>query len=904
MSAKSQKFYRIVAMANLIILILFVITLAFPAHAHAELLYQVLQGTTGPSATIKEVWESIRSMVNYVVIAALIFIAFANILQLNINTYGIKKFLPALVMAVVLANFSYLICRFIVDLSSAAMSMLINSPAGGAGIGNNDYGISGAFLTNFDKSTLVTNGALNWKQIGLFLVLTLVEFAGAIMVLVLAFFFFVRNYVLYFLVALAPLAFMASVLTLSKSVFNQWWQMFWKWTFMPVVSLFWLWVGGRWLAPLTDGDPGLSFLSILFAGVCFYLAITTPQMMGKGVMTAWNNLGKWGWNKTGGRAAKYAGDFAKEKYDNVKTRAQNRMIGYHDKKGDFQLTRLGKMMMNRKAAKQIPQDVRAKYEKEALNQRYFDLMMSGKLPKGAQGRVRAALRADSLDEQKTWQYEEVSKLAGAMEIDPETGEVATPGKNGKLFRDKKMSWAQSREYMAKYKELTRRAGNSSADGHDEALKFFNGESIDAVSKEKGRFRTDESRDPTTGALRKRNRNMDASGFSSPVGEEIEAAAQATTEAASISGASQGIRALAGAQADQVSRAAMHSNENFDQLAQRLGGDVAAMSPGAQQELRKHFEDVRKARDSMVNEEVEAGAQQIEDQIAGLRLIRGQMSGVSPQGLGSKLALISQDAAAGASKLQAGDIEEAAKIASKMGVPKISTSDPAAKQKLASTFQQVQQAAVNARSMAASGQLTSTEGRAWSDSLKQFQTSKQTELRTAAEATASARLSMQSMADQTKQLASQFENISVGDGFAEGSDHIEALTQHVNQVAQATAAARGGAAVSYSPMQASSILGSVAAASGVSGGDSLASTLMSERFQKSLAREIGSATAKASSRVSPARAVDAVRPNPVQNTTVINNNTTVEAPSTPRPETHSTPTPPPTPPAEPPSANPE
>src|SRR3989304_10477514 len=60
---------------------------------------------------IKEAWKNVLALLNAVVVLGLIFIALANMLRINVETYEIRRMLPAIIIGVILANFSYLICR-------------------------------------------------------------------------------------------------------------------------------------------------------------------------------------------------------------------------------------------------------------------------------------------------------------------------------------------------------------------------------------------------------------------------------------------------------------------------------------------------------------------------------------------------------------------------------------------------------------------------------------------------------------------------------------------------------------------------------------------------------------------------------------------------------------------------
>lgn len=287
---KSQHRKIVIATSVSILVAWFFYLLASPESAHALTItpiYRVLE-TADP---IKKVWLNVRNMVNVIIIAALIFIAFANILRINLNNYAIKKFLPALIFGVIAANFSYFVCQFMVDLANVAMSLLMNGAAGSANANVQDIGVAGAF----DFTTISIDPNNLWKTF----IYVLAEFAGAVVIFILAFLFIIRNYIIMFLVALSPLAFMATVLPETKTVFKQWTSWFFKWTFMPIVSLFWLWLGGMWYSsglgvtkPEPGGDFNAYFVALVFAGVCYYLAITTPFKMGGAQMAMWSNMGK------------------------------------------------------------------------------------------------------------------------------------------------------------------------------------------------------------------------------------------------------------------------------------------------------------------------------------------------------------------------------------------------------------------------------------------------------------------------------------------------------------------------------------------------------------------------------------------------------------------------------------
>lgn len=267
-----------------------------------EPLFKVLAtGTVG--VQIKSVWNDVLMFVNSLAAAVLIFIAFANILRININNYGIKKFLPTLILTIIAANFSYLICRLLVDLANVACDLLITGT--GAATATTTPDISASTKAVGGAFDFTTKNVTSFPEYPRIFILAILELVGAVFILILAFLFFIRNYIIYFLVVLAPIAFVSLSLPQTKTVFNQWWSNFWKWAFLPVVSLFWLWIAGRWIGTLFGVAGSSSILAVAFSGVCYYLAITTPFKMGGTIMQQWGNLGKKAWGATGGKIYDY-----------------------------------------------------------------------------------------------------------------------------------------------------------------------------------------------------------------------------------------------------------------------------------------------------------------------------------------------------------------------------------------------------------------------------------------------------------------------------------------------------------------------------------------------------------------------------------------------------------------------
>jgi hypothetical protein len=249
-----------------------------------SVLTQTGAGTVGNE--IKVVWNALLGFTNTIMVIALLAIAFANILHIQLDKYAIKKILPSLIVAIVLANFSYFICRFFIDIANMLLSLVLT-------IGNGSHTeVSSKLLfpdTTIPPPDTGSSGTF-WPLAWTALFQNLGSIVGSVFIAILAYLFFIRNWVIYFLVALSPLAFIGLALPQTQTLFQTWWKQFLQWVFMPVVSGFWLWVGAQFLIALGGGVGGT--MIFVFAMACFYMAFTTPFKMGGAIMKGWGGLGK------------------------------------------------------------------------------------------------------------------------------------------------------------------------------------------------------------------------------------------------------------------------------------------------------------------------------------------------------------------------------------------------------------------------------------------------------------------------------------------------------------------------------------------------------------------------------------------------------------------------------------
>jgi len=259
---------------------------------------------------VKSVWRGILGFINYFLIFILILIGFANILRIQIDTYAIKKILPTLIIAIILANFSFLICQILLELCKAIFSE-INIIAGG---GPNTNIVKQIWEAIFPYMKLIstTQKAGNWfldhglvwvmlgpigftALTGLFIG-AILAFIVIVVFAILYFLLLIRKFVLIVLVVLSPLAFFALALPMTSNYFKMWWSQFMKWALMPIASYLVIALAIR-ISPAFGAAKSATgatatFFSYAFLLGSLVLAVIIPFKLGGFVMAGWGALGR------------------------------------------------------------------------------------------------------------------------------------------------------------------------------------------------------------------------------------------------------------------------------------------------------------------------------------------------------------------------------------------------------------------------------------------------------------------------------------------------------------------------------------------------------------------------------------------------------------------------------------
>lgn len=195
--------------------------------------------------------NAIRSMItlaNSFYILIFLFIIFANFVAIpGLDNYTIKKTLPKLIAAIILTQFSLLICQVVLDLGNI-LAVTLPSQLLSA------FGISGTPGQAFADVVVPSAEGNFFQNLGQFIIMILVLLVGLIVGLI-AFFYLIARYLFIILLVLTlPLAFAAWVLPNTEQYFKKWWELFIRLSLMfLLISL--LFAGGAIFSNLlTSGD--------------------------------------------------------------------------------------------------------------------------------------------------------------------------------------------------------------------------------------------------------------------------------------------------------------------------------------------------------------------------------------------------------------------------------------------------------------------------------------------------------------------------------------------------------------------------------------------------------------------------------------------------------------------------
>ncbi len=180
----------------------------------------------GEEQGIYGAWSIMRNIANIAFVIAFLIIIFSQLTSVGVSNYGIKKLLPRLVVAAILANISYWICAVAVDLSNIAgssMKSLFDSLQANLGIkvGESPFD-SGTGWLGFVGGILAAGGVAATLMY-LHMSLLIPSLISAVVAIVTVFVVLtLRQALIILLIVIAPLAFVAYLLPNTEELFNKW----------------------------------------------------------------------------------------------------------------------------------------------------------------------------------------------------------------------------------------------------------------------------------------------------------------------------------------------------------------------------------------------------------------------------------------------------------------------------------------------------------------------------------------------------------------------------------------------------------------------------------------------------------------------------------------------------------
>lgn len=235
----------------------------------------------GDPEWVLETWKVVLGISNVFVVVILIFLAVANITRIQYDTYAIKKSLPTLIIGILLANFSVLITKMLVDATNVITATFTNGDPG-----TFIREIITAVVPNEQTGQL---GFMTTTSLGGLLLAIFFAFFAIIALLILGFLFYIRYIVILVLTMVAPFAFIAMAFPPTQGLFKQWWGWYAKFIFMKPISIFLIWIGAR----VIDISDGNSLTAWAIAVFLTYAAIIVPFKLGGAIMSGWAAAGKW-----------------------------------------------------------------------------------------------------------------------------------------------------------------------------------------------------------------------------------------------------------------------------------------------------------------------------------------------------------------------------------------------------------------------------------------------------------------------------------------------------------------------------------------------------------------------------------------------------------------------------------
>lgn len=179
-------------------------------------------------SNLKAVWGSFRNLVNICFVITFLIIIVSQLTNLGLSSYGVKKILPKLLVAIILVNVSFYLTQFVIDLSNIVGRSLydllvLKTPSSNLGFAQQYevYKASAGKLSNIiDILLLIFTSILVWLS-------------NIVNIIILN----IRDAVAIIAVVTSPIGLIANMLPNSKRLYDLWWKiLFNATTAFPVIG--------------------------------------------------------------------------------------------------------------------------------------------------------------------------------------------------------------------------------------------------------------------------------------------------------------------------------------------------------------------------------------------------------------------------------------------------------------------------------------------------------------------------------------------------------------------------------------------------------------------------------------------------------------------------------------------
>ncbi len=186
-------------------------------------------------------WKILRDLSNMFFIVVLLLMSFATILKMQ--TYGYKELLKNLIIMAILINFSKTIAGLIIDIGQVVMLTFVSAIKDVAA-GNLTAAFGTDELMKLDtESSGFGDGAGDVASIVLaYFLAGIMILLASVIVMVFIIMLVMRIIVLWILVVVSPIAFLANTFPATKQYFNQWLGTLFKEVMIGPVLIFFLWL--------------------------------------------------------------------------------------------------------------------------------------------------------------------------------------------------------------------------------------------------------------------------------------------------------------------------------------------------------------------------------------------------------------------------------------------------------------------------------------------------------------------------------------------------------------------------------------------------------------------------------------------------------------------------------------